>query len=116
MEIPTSRPERGIRTFETYTRNTLDLAAVAVAKKESHLLVIVDPARVAAGRTFRSLCCGAVATGADGLLVEVHPNPAEALSGQQQVDFFASKACGGYSAFLAAANRTGQPLAEVAKN
>jgi 3-deoxy-7-phosphoheptulonate synthase len=81
--------ERGIRTFETYTRNTLDLSAVAIAKKESHLPVIVDPSQ-GAGRAdlVRMLCRGAVAMGADGLLVEVHPNPAEALSdGQQQVDF-----------------------------
>jgi 3-deoxy-7-phosphoheptulonate synthase len=81
--------ERGIRTFETYTRNTLDLAAVAIAKKESHLPVIVDPSQ-GAGRAdlVRALCRGAVAMDADGLLIEVHPNPAEALSdGQQQVDF-----------------------------
>jgi 3-deoxy-7-phosphoheptulonate synthase len=83
--------ERGIRTFETYTRNTLDLAAVAVAKKESHLPVIVDPSQ-GCGRSdlVLALCCGAVALNADGLLVEVHPNPAEAMSdGQQQVDFAA---------------------------
>ena len=81
--------ERGIRTFETYTRNTLDLAAVAIIKKESHLPVIVDPSQ-GCGRAdlVRALCCGAVAMGADGLLIEVHPNPAEALSdGQQQLDF-----------------------------
>ena len=81
--------ERGIRTFETYTRNTLDLAAVAVAKQESHLPVIVDPSQ-GCGRAdlVRVLCQGAVAMGADGLLIEVHPHPAEALSdGQQQVDF-----------------------------
>lgn len=81
--------ERGIRTFETYTRNTLDLAAVAIAKKESHLPVIVDPSQ-GCGRAdlVVALCCGAVAMGADGLLVEVHPRPAEAMSdGQQQVDF-----------------------------
>jgi 3-deoxy-7-phosphoheptulonate synthase len=81
--------ERGIRTFETYTRNTLDLSAVAIAKKESHLPVIVDPSQ-GCGRAdlVKVLCRGAVAMGADGLLIEVHPNPAEALSdGQQQVDF-----------------------------
>ncbi len=81
--------ERGIRTFETYTRNTLDLSAVAVAKLESHLPVIVDPSQ-GAGRAslVEILCRGAVAVGADGLIIEVHPNPAEALSdGQQQVDF-----------------------------
>ncbi|MGF1657046.1 MAG: 3-deoxy-7-phosphoheptulonate synthase [Verrucomicrobiales bacterium] len=81
--------ERGIRTFETYTRNTLDLAAVAIAKKESHLPVVVDPSQ-GCGRAdlVRTLCMGAVAMGADGLLVEVHPMPAEALSdGAQQIDF-----------------------------
>ncbi|MES2572913.1 MAG: 3-deoxy-7-phosphoheptulonate synthase [Verrucomicrobiota bacterium] len=81
--------ERGIRTFETYTRNTLDLAAVAIIKKESHLPVIIDPSQ-GCGRAdlVRALCGGAVAMGADGLLIEVHPHPAEALSdGQQQVDF-----------------------------
>lgn len=81
--------ERGIRTFETYTRNTLDLAAVAIAKRESHLPVIVDPSQ-GCGRAdlVQALCRGAVAMGADGLIIEVHPNPAEALSdGQQQVDF-----------------------------
>lgn len=81
--------ERGIRTFENYTRNTLDLAAVAIAKQESHLPVIVDPSQ-GCGRAdlVVALCCGAVAVGADGLIIEVHPNPAEALSdGQQQVDF-----------------------------
>ena len=81
--------ERGIRTFETYTRNTLDLSAVAIAKKETHLPVIVDPSQ-GCGRAdlVRALCRGAVAMGADGLIIEVHPNPAEALSdGQQQLDF-----------------------------
>ncbi len=80
--------ERGIRTFETYTRNTLDLSAVAIAKRESHLPVIIDPSQ-GCGRAdlVAALCKGAVAMGADGLLIEVHPNPAEAMSdGQQQLD------------------------------
>ncbi|HEX8295811.1 MAG TPA: 3-deoxy-7-phosphoheptulonate synthase [Chthoniobacteraceae bacterium] len=80
--------ERGIRTFETYTRNTLDLAAIAILKNESHLPVIIDPSQ-GCGRAdlVRQLCKGATAMGANGLLVEVHPNPAEALSdGQQQLD------------------------------
>ena len=80
--------ERGIRTFENYTRNTLDLAAVAIAKQETHLPVVVDPSQ-GCGRAdlVKVLCRGAVAVGADGLLIEVHPNPAEALSdGQQQLD------------------------------
>lgn len=81
--------ERGIRTFETYTRNTLDLSAVAIAKAESHLPVIVDPSQGCGRADLVSILCrGAIAMGADGLLVEVHPMPAEALSdGQQQVNF-----------------------------
>ncbi|MDD2234272.1 MAG: bifunctional 3-deoxy-7-phosphoheptulonate synthase/chorismate mutase [Desulfitobacteriaceae bacterium] len=72
--------ERGIRTFETSTRNTLDLSAVSLAKKLSHLPVIVDPSH-AAGRIdlIPSLAKAAIAVGADGLLVEMHPNPAEAM-------------------------------------
>jgi 3-deoxy-7-phosphoheptulonate synthase len=81
--------ERGIRTFETFTRNTLDLAAVAVAKMESHLPVIVDPSQgCGVARLVEMLCRGSASVGADGLIIEVHPNPAEAMSdGQQQVDF-----------------------------
>ena len=101
--------ERGIRTFETYTRNTLDLAAVAIAKKESHLPVVVDPSQ-GCGRSdlVTELCKGAVALGADGLLVEVHPNPAEAMSdGQQQVDFEAFRGLvEGIQPFLRATGRT----------
>jgi 3-deoxy-7-phosphoheptulonate synthase len=80
--------ERGIRTFETYTRNTLDLGAAAILKNESHLPVIIDPSQ-GCGRAdlVTALCRGAAAVGADGLLVEVHPNPKKALSdGQQQLD------------------------------
>ena len=80
--------ERGIRTFETGMRNTLDLGAVALAKRESHLPVVVDPSQ-GAGRVdlVIALSRAAVAVGADGLLVEVHPQPAEAKSdGQQQLD------------------------------
>ena len=73
--------ERGIRTFETAMRNTLDLAAVALLKELTHLPVIVDPSH-ATGR--RSLVApasrAALAIGADGLLIEVHPSPQEALS------------------------------------
>ena len=85
--------ERGIRTFETYTRNTLDLSAVPAAKELSHLPVIVDPSQ-GTGRAslVQSLCRGAVAVGADALLIEVHPHPERALKdGPQQVtpDVFA---------------------------
>ncbi len=73
--------ERGIRTFETYTRNTLDLSAIPVVKKLSHLPVIVDPSH-ATGRRGKvpPMALAAIAAGADGLMVEVHPNPKEALS------------------------------------
>ncbi|MFH0868173.1 MAG: 3-deoxy-7-phosphoheptulonate synthase [Candidatus Woesearchaeota archaeon] len=77
--------ERGIRTFETAYRNTLDLAAVAVLQKETHLPVIVDPSHAAGRRDLIApLCKASVAVGADGLLIEVHPNPEEALSDGEQ--------------------------------
>lgn len=73
--------ERGIRTFEPSTRNTLDLSAVGVAKELSHLPVIVDPSHAAGRRDLiSSLSKAAIAAGADGLLIEMHPNPAEAVS------------------------------------
>ena len=81
--------ERGIRTFETYTRNTLDLSAVALIKQLSHLPVIVDPSH-ATGKSslVAPLAKAAVAVGADGVMVEVHPNPAKALSdGAQSLSF-----------------------------
>jgi 3-deoxy-7-phosphoheptulonate synthase len=77
--------ERGVRTFETYTRNTLDLSAIPIVKAESHCPVVVDPSQ-GAGRAdlVPAMCKGAVALGADALLIEVHPNPAEALSDAAQ--------------------------------
>ena len=73
--------ERGIRTFEPSTRNTLDLSAVGVAKELSHLPVIVDPSHAAGRRDLiSSLSKAAIAAGADGLLIEMHPNPTEATS------------------------------------
>ncbi len=73
--------ERGIRTFETYTRNTLDLSAIPVVKKLSHLPIIVDPSH-ATGRRDKvaPMARAAVAAGADGLIIEVHPDPDHALS------------------------------------
>jgi 3-deoxy-7-phosphoheptulonate synthase len=72
--------ERGIRTFETATRNTLDLAAVALAKRRTHLPVVVDPSHASGARELViPLSLAAAAAGADGLLVEMHPRPAEAL-------------------------------------
>lgn len=80
--------ERGIRTFETYTRNTLDLSAIPAVKKLSHLPVIVDPSH-SAGMSWmvEPLSLAAIAVGADGLIVEVHNNPAKALcDGAQSLD------------------------------
>ncbi len=77
--------ERGIRTFEGYTRNTLDLSAVPVLQELSHLPVIVDPSHaVGMSRFVPKLAYAAVACGADGLLVEVHPEPNKALCDGQQ--------------------------------
>ena len=77
--------ERGIRTFETATRNTLDLGAVAVAKQESHFPVIVDPSH-AAGKVslVLPLAKASIAAGADGLIVEAHPDPVTACSDAAQ--------------------------------
>ena len=79
--------ERGIRTFETYTRNTLDLSAVLAVKRQSHLPVVVDPSH-ACGKAWmvERMAMAAVAAGADGLIIEVHNDPARALcDGAQSV-------------------------------
>src|SRR5216117_4345130 len=79
--------ERGVRTFETYTRNTLDLSAIPIIKQESHCPIVIDPSQ-GCGRAdlVMAMCKGAAALGADSVLIEVHPNPAEAWSdGAQQV-------------------------------
>jgi 3-deoxy-7-phosphoheptulonate synthase len=73
--------ERGIRTFETYTRNTLDLSAIPVVKKLSHLPIIADPSHGTGRRDIVApMARAAVAAGADGLMIEVHPDPDRALS------------------------------------
>lgn len=101
--------ERGIRTFETATRNTLDVAAVAVLKRETHLPVIVDPSH-AAGRTdlVAPLAFAAIAAGADGLIIETHPDPASARSdGDQSLTFDAFESLmRQLRPFAAAAGRT----------
>jgi len=81
--------ERGIRTFETATRNTFDVGAIALLKQISHLPVIADPSHAAGNRELvPALARIAVAAGADGLLVEVHPNPDKAWSdGDQSLNF-----------------------------
>ncbi|HET9582125.1 MAG TPA: 3-deoxy-7-phosphoheptulonate synthase [Gemmatimonadota bacterium] len=81
--------ERGIRTFERYTRNTLDIAAVPVLKGLSHLPVVVDPSHATGRRELvPPLALAALAAGADGIMVEVHPDPENALSdGPQSLTF-----------------------------
>lgn len=81
--------ERGIRTFETATRNTLDISAVPVIKEKSHLPIIVDPSHASGVRAYvKPLAMSAVAAGADGLMIETHPNPEVALSdGPQSLTF-----------------------------
>lgn len=81
--------ERGIRTFETATRNTLDISAVPVIKEKSHLPIIVDPSHATGVRAYiKPLARAAIAVGADGLMIETHPNPSLALSdGPQSLTF-----------------------------
>ena len=72
--------ERGIRTFETYTRNTLDLSAVPMLKELSHLPVVVDPSHASGiARLVKPMALAAAACGADGLMIEVHNDPKRAL-------------------------------------
>jgi 3-deoxy-7-phosphoheptulonate synthase len=83
--------ERGIRTFESALRNTFDLAAIALIKEISHLPIIADPSHAAGVRELvPPLTRAAVAAGADGIIVEVHPDPDKAWSdGEQSLDFAA---------------------------
>jgi 3-deoxy-7-phosphoheptulonate synthase len=98
--------ERGIRTFESATRNTFDVSAIPVLKSETHLPVIADPSHAGGRRDLVApLAFAAVAAGADGLMIEVHPRPDEALSdGEQSLDFE------GFSALMKAL----RPFAEAA--
>lgn len=81
--------ERGIRTYETATRNTLDISAIPVIRERSHLPIVVDPSHATGVRSYVApLAKAAVAAGADGLMIETHPNPATALSdGPQSLTF-----------------------------
>jgi 3-deoxy-7-phosphoheptulonate synthase len=80
--------ERGIRTFETVTRNTCDIAAIPALNELTHLPVILDPSHATGKRSLvPALCRAGVAIGADGLIVEVHPAPEKAISdGAQSLD------------------------------
>jgi 3-deoxy-7-phosphoheptulonate synthase len=72
--------ERGIRTFEPSTRNTLDLAGMAVAQQESHLPVMVDPSHAVGKRSLVApMACAAIAAGADAVMIDIHPRPEDAL-------------------------------------
>jgi len=98
--------ERGIRTFETATRNTLDLSAVAVVKNACHLPVIVDPSHgTGHWKLVRPMARAAVAAGADGLMIEVHPKPDEALSDGKQ-----SLTPENFSALMAEVDRTAKVM------
>ena len=78
--------ERGIRTFETYTRNTMDISAIPVVKKLSHLPIVADPSHGTGRRDkVAPMARAAVAAGADGLLIEVHPDPDHALERRRAV-------------------------------
>ena len=105
--------ERGIRTFETATRNTLDISSVPVAQRLSHLPVIVDPSHSGGRRDLvLPLSRAAIAVGADGIIIDVHPDPAKALCDGDQA------LTGGDIAELADLSQTlptllGRALAEV---
>src|SRR5207253_1980720 len=81
--------ERGVRTFSDHSRNTLDLSVIPPAKRVSHLPILVDPSHGTGKRDFvPPMALAALAAGADGLLMEVHPDPPHALSdGAQSLDF-----------------------------
>ncbi len=100
--------ERGIRTFEPATRNTLDVSAIPVLQRESHLPVVVDPSHAGGDAALVApLAFAAIAAGADGLIIEVHPDPETALSdGDQSLTFSAFRALmARLPAFAAAAER-----------
>jgi len=109
--------ERGIRTFETATRNTFDVAAIPVLKRETHLPVVADPSHAGGRRDLVApLAFAAIAAGADGLLVEVHPCPERALSdGEQSLDFSEFEAMmERLAAFAELMGRPLRPLSPVA--
>jgi 3-deoxy-7-phosphoheptulonate synthase len=98
--------ERGVRTFSDHSRNTLDLSVIPPAKHLSHLPILVDPSHGTGKRDYvPAMALAALAAGADGLLIEVHPDPAHALSdGAQSLDF------AGFTALLASLRRLAEAL------
>ncbi|MDB4914653.1 MAG: 3-deoxy-7-phosphoheptulonate synthase [Gemmatimonadetes bacterium] len=110
--------ERGIRTYERATRNTLDVSAIPVLKRETHLPVIVDPSHAGGDAALVApLAFAAIAAGADGLIIEVHPKPENALSdGDQSLDFNAFIALmARIPAFAVAAERSFAPHSQLAE-
>jgi len=104
--------ERGVRTFETYTRNTLDLSAVLAIRELSHLPVVIDPSQgTGKASMVPAMCKASAAVGADGLLIEVHPNPEKALKdGAQSITIPAFQTLMKELAPVAAA--VGRPIAK----
>jgi 3-deoxy-7-phosphoheptulonate synthase len=98
--------ERGVRTFSDHSRNTLDLSVIPPVKKLSHLPILVDPSHGTGKRDYvPPMALAALAAGADGLLIEVHPDPDHALSdGAQSLDF------AGFDRLLEALQRLAEPL------
>jgi 3-deoxy-7-phosphoheptulonate synthase len=98
--------ERGVRTFSDHSRNTLDLSVVPPAKALSHLPILVDPSHGTGKRDYvPPMALAALAAGADGLLVEVHPEPERALSdGAQSLDF------AGFGRLLGSLRKLAEPL------
>src|SRR5205807_3059759 len=98
--------ERGVRTFSDHSRNTLDLSVIPPAKQTCHLPVLVDPSHGTGKRAFvPPMALAALAAGADGLLVEVHPDPVHALSdGAQSLEF------AGFEKLLGSLRRLAGPL------
>jgi 3-deoxy-7-phosphoheptulonate synthase len=101
--------ERGVRTFSDHSRNTLDLSVVPPAKQLSHLPILVDPSHGTGKRDYvPPMSLAALASGADGLLIEVHPNPDQAVSdGAQSLNF------GGFEKLLESLRRVAEPLGRV---
>ena len=101
--------ERGVRTFSDHSRNTLDLSVIPPAKKLSHLPIIVDPSHGTGKRDYvPPMALASLAAGADGLLLEVHPDPDHAQSdGAQTLDF------AGFDKLLASLQRLAEPLGKV---
>jgi 3-deoxy-7-phosphoheptulonate synthase len=98
--------ERGVRTFSDHSRNTLDLSVIPPLKQVSHLPVLVDPSHGTGKRAFVSpMALAALAAGADGLLIEIHPDPDHALSdGAQSLEF------GAFAKLLDSLHRLAEPL------